>query len=340
MTSDELDWLATERPARALTATATARARTALLDHIDDEAPVRLVASPVPPQRRRSRLLGLATVAVAAAAAVVAISSLGGGGGSSLGTPNADAAPLVQLSHKVSQASPPTGDATLVEHTNTLADGTSFTGADLYADDGDYFYAETRAGLPAVVAADQPVDVEGSIARELAAAIAAVDGPLAESRSNMAIAPLDPAALKQSAAAVAAQQQTLVQLARAKAAVKAKGGSWADEQQTPEQKENGDIWSSSLDALIAGSGNPEVRAGVLRLLSTIPTVTVEHTVTDGRPTLQLTAHVFPQQYEEQLVIDADTGTPIQFIGTDPGQKPGVVVDYTVSRVTLAEIAKG
>jgi hypothetical protein len=148
VTTDELDWLATERPARALTATATARARTALLDHVDGEVPLRLVAAPVPQRRggRRSRLLGLTTVAVAAAAAVVAISSLGGGSGSALGTQTADAAPLVQLSHKISQSAPPAGDATLVLHTNDLADGTSFTGADLYADDGVYIYAPTQAG--------------------------------------------------------------------------------------------------------------------------------------------------------------------------------------------------
>jgi hypothetical protein len=332
MNRDELDWLATERPARALTATATARARTSLLDHIDDEAHVRHMTAPAPPHRsgRRSRVLGLATVAVAAAAAVVAVSSLGGGGGSSLGTQNADAAPLVQLSHKVSQAAPPTGDATLVLHTNTLADGTSFTGADLYADDGDYFYSQTRAGLPAVVAADQPVDAEGSIARELAAAIAAVDAPLAEARSDMAIAPLDPSV----------DPKKIVAGAEATAAAKLKAVKVArHEPQTPEQHENGEIWSNSFDALIAGSGNPEVRAGVLRLLSTIPTVTVEHTVTDGHPTLQLTSRVFPDGYQEQLVIDADTGSPIRLIGGDTGQKPSVVVDYTVSRVTLADIAK-
>jgi hypothetical protein len=81
-----------------------------------------------------------------------------------------------------------------------------------------------------------------------------------------------------------------------------------------------------------------VRAGVLRLLSTIDVVSVEHTITDGRPTLDIRSHVFPDGYEERLIIDADTGMPIRFIGGDPGQAPGVVVDYQVTRVTTADIA--
>ena len=43
----------------------------------------------------------------------------------------------------------------------------------------------------------------------------------------------------------------------------------------------------------------------------------------------------------RLIIDAETGIPITFIGSDPGQSPpGVVVDYQVSRVTTADIANG
>jgi hypothetical protein len=146
----------------------------------------------------------------------------------------------------------------------------------------------------------------------------------------MAIAPLDPNV----------DPKALRSSAEATAQAKLKAVESVATPQTPEQHENGEIWSNSLDALIAGSGNPEVRAGVLRLLSTIPTVTVEHTVTDGRPTLQLTSRVFPDGYQEQLVIDAETGSPIRLIGGDIGQPPAVVVGYSVSRVTLADIANG
>jgi hypothetical protein len=43
MIDGELDWLATERPSRALTHTSTSRARTALLEHIEASA------KPLPP---------------------------------------------------------------------------------------------------------------------------------------------------------------------------------------------------------------------------------------------------------------------------------------------------
>jgi hypothetical protein len=110
---------------------------------------------------------------------------------------------------------------------------------------------------------------------------------------------------------------------------------------TPEQHTNGMIWTNCLDALIAGAGRPDVRAGVLRPLSTIDAVTVERTTTDGRPTLDIRSHTFADGYEERLVIDAETGMPIQFVGSDPGQSPpGVVVDYQVTRVNTADIANG
>ncbi len=49
------------------------------------------------------------------------------------------------------------------------------------------------------------------------------------------------------------------------------------------------VWEGCEDALIAGSGNPQVRAGVLRLVSVLPGITVTHGTVDGQPTLTLTA---------------------------------------------------
>jgi hypothetical protein len=333
MIEHDLEWLEAQRPPTLLDPDATTLARKALVDHMAPR-PERARRTPAPRVARRRRIVAAAVLSGALVGAAL-LATNGGGGTHVLATGTARAAPLVRLAAHVRAAAPPTGDATLIFHTNTLADGTSFTGADLYADDGDYFYAPTRAGLPAVVAADQTDDVDGSLSRELAAATAALDAPLDEARTTMANAPYDPTAPPPSTSASDIARQ---QLAQKRAA--AKKDSWANDPQTPEQLENGQIWSNSLDALIAGSGRADVRAGVLRLLSTIPAVSVEHTTTGGRPTLQLTAQVFPEHYEEQLVIDADTGTPIQFIGTTIGQKPSVVVDYEVSRVTLADIAKG
>jgi hypothetical protein len=49
------------------------------------------------------------------------------------------------------------------------------------------------------------------------------------------------------------------------------------------------VWEDCEDALIAGSGNPQVRAGVLRLVSALPGITVTRGTFDGQPTLTLTA---------------------------------------------------
>jgi hypothetical protein len=49
------------------------------------------------------------------------------------------------------------------------------------------------------------------------------------------------------------------------------------------------VWENCEDALVAGSGNPQVRAGVLRLVSALPGITVTHGTVDGQPALTLTA---------------------------------------------------
>ena len=49
------------------------------------------------------------------------------------------------------------------------------------------------------------------------------------------------------------------------------------------------VWEGAEDALVAGSGNPQVRAGVLRLVSILPGVSVTRGSADGQPTLTLTA---------------------------------------------------
>jgi hypothetical protein len=117
------------------------------------------------------------------------------------------------------------------------------------------------------------------------------------------------------------------------------------------------VWENSEDALIAGSGNPQVRAGVLRLVSLLPGVNVTRATVDGQPTLTLTAGAAelgntmgkPDKanpkgrpgaaYSEAITINAKTGLPLQ-IASGLGGKVTGTTRYVVTRVNLADVAAG
>jgi hypothetical protein len=98
------------------------------------------------------------------------------------------------------------------------------------------------------------------------------------------------------------------------------------------------IWINATYALNWAGGDVKVRAGVLRLLSTIPAVRVVNSTTDGQPSLTITAGpgAFGGMGDEVLIISATTGLPLSSVSY-PG--PGVE-DYQVSRVTLANVEAG
>jgi hypothetical protein len=100
------------------------------------------------------------------------------------------------------------------------------------------------------------------------------------------------------------------------------------------------LWTNATYALNWGGGDLEVRAGVLRLLSTISAVTVVNSTTDGQPTLTIAAGpgAFGGIGDEVLIISATTGLPVSSV-SNPGPSAGVE-DYQVSRVTLANIEAG
>jgi len=79
----------------------------------------------------------------------------------------------------------------------------------------------------------------------------------------------------------------------------------------------------------------------VRLLSTIPEVTVADSTTDGQATLTITAGpaVFGGSGQEVLTVNAMTGLPVSSVSTTPGGPTGVET-YQVSRVTLADIEAG
>jgi hypothetical protein len=103
------------------------------------------------------------------------------------------------------------------------------------------------------------------------------------------------------------------------------------------------VWEGSEDALVVGSGNPQVRAGVLRLVSMLPGVSVTHSTVDGQPALTLTASSAEfgsgMAYQEAITINANTGIPLKMEGGTPGTVD-TTVTWVVTRVNLADIAAG
>ncbi|MFZ0667726.1 MAG: hypothetical protein WAM97_18415, partial [Acidimicrobiales bacterium] len=104
------------------------------------------------------------------------------------------------------------------------------------------------------------------------------------------------------------------------------------------------LWENSLDALVAGAGNPTVRAGVIRVISSIPEVTATHTTANCEPARLITG-AFPDTSKcptcgdpvvggvlEQMTIDSTTGIPVTFSGGAIGQPPTGQTTYQVSRV--------
>jgi hypothetical protein len=236
--------------------------------------------------------------------------------GASTGSTDAQQ-PLVTLVAYLAAEPAPKGNATLVERQTGEA---RITVWDLYADDGRYFFSRTEAGLPAQVKKDNSQG-GGWAAREIAAAIYAVKGNLNKAALKMAWPSTAPVPKFSSALLL-----------------------------------DGDVWENCEDALIAGSGNPQVRAGVLRLVSWLPRIKVTHGTVDGQPTLTLTAGPAELGYdttgraakfdpdagpanEEAITINAHTGIPLQIASGTVGHVT-VGVRYVVTRVNLAEIAAG
>jgi hypothetical protein len=227
---------------------------------------------------------------------------------------------LTLADYIASNAAKPAGDATLLLGTQSYPGTAAIPRADLYADNGTYYFAHTKSGLPAQVAGHHAVHDDGMFAREVAAAVfAGKGGNIATARQEMADAPQPPGTKPR------VSQHDLNTPDRTGVIVT---DNW--------------VWENSMDALQAGAGNPVVRAGVLRLLATVPGISITHATSGGRQALVLTGSAPAQQlgYQEALTIDARTGVPIKFVGGNTGSAPSVVITYQVSRVTLSDVAAG
>ena len=296
--------------------------------------------------RRRDRItrsgIGAGVVAVAAVAAVGVTSAVSStptrtaqASGGHLAKIHASApaasstqSPLVKLVADLSAAPQPAGNATLVERETASPGQASINVWDLYTDAGRYFFSQTEAGLPAQVNEGNNQG-DGQFGQEVAAATYAVNGDPDTAVLKMAWPYPTPVP-----AWLAAQVSKM-----------SAGGLQIDNY----------VWENCEDALVAGSGNPQVRAGVLRLVSALPGITVTHGTIDSQPTLTLTAgagelgfaginQADPKAgagpaYQEAITINASTGIPLEIVG-GPAGKAAVTVSYVVTRVTLADIAAG
>ncbi|GAA4571551.1 hypothetical protein [Planotetraspora kaengkrachanensis] len=234
------------------------------------------------------------------------------------------------------------GDASLVVNTQTIAGRSPYVLYSLYTDSGEYYVTDTQSALPGAIAGHDNL-AEDVNAREVAAARAAATGDLDAARKQMINATPNPFGLGLSPAEQkAAWDKALAEEARI---LKQKGVTTPPKQPTGKDLQNlinNHLWINSVDALARGAANPKIRAGVLRLISTIPAVTVKDSTTDGKPTLTLTAGraLFQGSDVQVLTIDAKTGMPIRSEVGAPGKKASSVTTFESSRVTVADVKAG
>lgn len=284
--------------------------------------------------RREVLVRGGASVsALAVAAAAIGLATAGGGSAGPV--PPVPADRLDQLAVTLAADPAPAGDATEVVRTTSYPGQSPTRGADLYADDGRYFYSQDPAGLAAEVRSDDNV-ANGVFGREVSIAKRAAAGSDADTAARqMAAAALDPGT-----ASTFVPSPPSVPLPPGLSGAQAKAYLLAHAPSGPVVVDDNDIWVNALDALVAGAGQPQVRAGVLRILSTLPGITVTDTTTDGIPTVTISATGTPDTaggYRETLVIGAANALPLAFTGGNVGAAPSVTVTYHVSRVTLADL---
>ena len=342
MNVDEMELVSRLKDVPSLRPEAYEHARTVLRGAMADSGPdagrvpqIQVPAQDIRRPHRRTVItrgragIGIGVAAAAAAAVAVAVAvaatsaphpAAGSGqaqAASAATSPSAKAKPPAGSPSPVSVANPqlmslaaviktsgtPSGNATLIIRTQTNGSSAPEVNYDLYADNGAYYYGISPGNLTQAVVANDSQD-NGVDARE-AAALYAATGDLATARVRMINATPNPFGLGLDAAQKKAQAK---QVANQNAALRAEGikVSGPDTGKALEEDYANYIWNNSVDALTKGAGNPQVRAGVLRLLSTVPEVSVKNSTTDGQATLTLTAGkaLFANTTQDVLTINA------------------------------------
>ncbi|WP_433534497.1 hypothetical protein ACQPZK_20195 [Micromonospora sp. CA-249363] len=311
------------------------------------------------PAAQRRRGIGIAGrwgigagVGVAAAAAVVAVvlnSSATGGveagkepsaatSGSTAVDGSAESAPLMTLAGSIATVTPAAGDAWLVKATQVHGTKTMQVVYTLYTDGHEIYTGNSVNDIKRAIARDQDQMTDGGYAPLLTAAVAAADSSPADGRTQMLTAAKDPLVGLDPAAQKAVWDK---QQADAQVIIKQKGGNAKPKPYSPQAVQrhfDNALWTYSTQALSAGDGNTQVRAGVLRLLSTISAVSVKNSTTHGKATLTITAgpDVFGGEGSEVLTIDATTGMLVKDVSTVPGLARASTT-YESSRVTKADL---
>jgi hypothetical protein len=345
------------------------RARTVLRGAMAGSEPLREAAlvpaaAPVPGSgfsragnRRRRTLgtkgkvgIGAGIGAIAAAAALVLVatstpqpatptSRLAGPTGSASSAPAANSK-LMTLAARITEgAGAQPGNASL-EIVRNISEGKVWqVYYGLFTDSGKLYSGDNKQTLMAAIAAHSN-QADSSDFAEAAAARYAVTGDLAKARVRMVDATpndffLSLSARKKIWAEGAAARNALMRAKGIKTPLKMPTG------KALQEEINNLLWTNATDALNWAGGDPEIRAGVLRLLSTIPEVAVVNSTTDGQPTLTITAGpaVFGGSGNQVLTVNATTGLPVNSVSTTPGV-PAATQTYQVSRVTLAAIEAG
>ncbi|MGH3299103.1 MAG: hypothetical protein ACRDP7_45675 [Trebonia sp.] len=292
--------------------------------------------------------IGAVAAAVAVALVVTAAPRSAAPAGSSTGAstglaaqPPAVGSPLVTLAAdiKANGGSVP-GNASLAIVTQVIGGKLMQVYYGLYTDGGALYSGDDKKTLVSAVnhQANQADSVD---TREVAAARYAATGNLATARVQMVNATPNWFALGQGPAAQKAAWQKA--MAASWPILKEKGVKTPPKEPTGKALQadiDSYVWNNSVDSLTWGAANPQIRAGVLRLLSTLPEVTVVKSTTGGQPTLTITAGpALFQGGKQVLTINAKTGMPISSVVTLP-QVATSVETYQVSRVTLAGIKAG
>jgi hypothetical protein len=233
------------------------------------------------------------------------------------------------------------GNAWLVVRTQTVGTRSPYVTYNLYPDSGGIYSGESPGQLRSAIARHQSL-ADGTEAREVSAARYAATGDLAAARLRMINVSANYLGLGLSPAA---QRKVWEKGLAAEREIYAEKGvrrqPTLPTRKTIQEQADNLLWINSFGALNEGGGSPQVRAGVLRLISTISGVTVADSVTGGHPTLTLTAgpEVFGGQGRQVLTISARTGLPIRSSVEVPGTAPSLET-FKVSRTTLAGIESG